>query len=270
MGRALAANTSITHLSLARNRLGGGGIGHLTPGLLSLRSLDLSECGIASAAGAPVLSILLRDGQLTSLLLWNNELGPAGGSLLAAGVALSTTLQRLQLAGTAIGDSGASAIAGALSHAAPLRHLDVSACGISGNGVEAVFTAVAHGAQLQSLSLSGNSSLRASSLAYALQQLPAESGSLTELDLTGVPAAADSTVVASLAAVHSLRTLTLFACGLGGSGAGAVAAQLTGGGWPGLQELDLGGNGIDADAMTHLLSAVRSGGGPALQVRWSA
>jgi Leucine Rich repeat len=67
LGRALAACSSLTQLSLAGNRLGGGGIGNLTPGLLSLRSLDLRDCCIASAAGGPSLSIMLRDGHFTSL-----------------------------------------------------------------------------------------------------------------------------------------------------------------------------------------------------------
>lgn len=208
---------------------------------------------------------MLRDGQLTSLDLRGNELGPAGGSLLAAGLALSSTLQQLQLADTAIGDTGAAAFANALSDTSPMRRLDISGCGFTAEGIEALCGAVAIGAQLQSLTLSRNDGICAAGLAQALQQLPAD-GTLAELDLSEVPAAADGAVIAALAGLKILQKLTLFACGLGGGGAGAVASQLTDGGWLALQELDLGGNEIDAGAAAHLLAAVRHGGGPALQV----
>ena len=83
-----------------------------------------------------------------------------------------------------------------------------------------------------------------------------------------MPAAADSAVIAALAALGSLRKLSLLGCRSSTPGGSAdMAVQLTDGSWPALRELDLCGNDIDAEAMTHLLAAVRNGAGPALQVR---
>jgi Leucine Rich repeat len=197
-----------------------------------------------------------------------NQLGPAGGSLLAAGVALSATLQRLRLADTAAGDAGAAALSSALSDASPVRDLDLSGCGVTDEGVHALCGAIAGGAQLQSLALSRNSGVTAAGLAAALQQLPAAGCGLTELDLSQVPVAAAPAVLAALAALESLRKLSLLGCRSSGPGGSAdMAVQLTDGSWPALRELDLCGNEIDAEAMAHLLAAVRSGAGPALQVR---
>ena len=183
-------------------------------------------------------------------------------------MALSATLQRLRLADTTLGDAGVAALASALSDALPLQHLDLSGCGVTDEGVHALCGAVAGGAQLQSLALSRNSNVTAAGLAAALQQVPAAGCGLVELDLSQVPAAADSAVIAALAALGSLQKLSLFGCRSSGPGGSAdMAVQLTDGSWPALRELDLCGNSIDGAAMTHLLAAVRNGAGPALQVR---
>lgn len=182
-------------------------------------------------------------------------------------MALSATLQQLRLADTALGDAGVQAMANALSDTSPLRRLDLSGCSLTAEGVDALCAAMAEGTQLQTLILSRNGGILAAGLTAALQQLPAAGCGLTELDLSQVPAAADSAVLAALAGLSSLQKLSLFGCRPSGAGGGAdVAVRLTDGGWPALRELDLGGNGIDAEAMADLLTAVRNGAGPELQV----
>lgn len=93
----------------------------------SVTSLDLRRNGLADSASA-LGDALAKNVKLTTLLLGENELGPAGGAAVATGLRRNCTLTCLDLAKNALGDDGAVAVAEALranaSHSA-LRCLDL-------------------------------------------------------------------------------------------------------------------------------------------------
>ena len=106
-GAAIAASLEATHCSVT--------------------SLDLRRNGLASGATA-LGAALAKNLSLTTLLLGENELGPAGGIAVATGLRSNRSLTCLDLANNALGDDGAIALAEALRANAPhskLRSLDL-------------------------------------------------------------------------------------------------------------------------------------------------
>ena len=240
IGGALAANpaAALTHLSIAGNALGDTGLRGLLPGLLMLRSLDLTCCGLNSGGSdaMPLLQGVLLQGQLTSLCLDGNALGAAAGASLGDGAAACTSLRKLSVVDTGLGDAGLSALAARLP-AASLTQLNASGCAADRGGATALFDAVSSGAPLATLSLRANH-LTAGDVAAALATaLP------PQLANGGGPSLANGSAAVANGAAGAVEP-TVAAVPADGVPAAAVEAAA---GFA-LQQLDLSENEGAADA----------------------
>lgn len=191
----LAHADGVRELSLAGNQLGDAGVRALladvaAEGGMRVRCLSLADNKV-SAEGARELVSALREAthagcELRSLDLRWNLLGPAGASVLAEGLLITSeelerasAVSELDVSWNGLGDEGASAIAGALPWARALRSLALDNNNIGVDGARALADAVpllsAGVAALYSLSLTSNRLGRAGlrMLAEALEHAPA-------------------------------------------------------------------------------------------------
>jgi len=122
--------------------------------------LDLSHWSIRLANdGVSVLAESLQRMQrmqLSSIILNNNDIGPAGATSLSSALSKNATLTRISLTSNVLGDSGAGAIAKALKSNNTLRSLDLEENGIGQQGATALAEALVTNRGLESLHLSEN------------------------------------------------------------------------------------------------------------------
>lgn len=122
--------------------------------------LDLSHWSIRLANdGVSVLAESLQRTQrqqLLSIILNNNDIGPAGATSLSSALSKNATLTRISLTSNVLGDSGAGAIARALKSNNTLRSLDLEENGIGQQGATALAEALVTNRGLESLHLSEN------------------------------------------------------------------------------------------------------------------
>lgn len=100
----------LSHLVLRDNFISKHGLVALTPSLLSLRELDLSN-NVLGRKGAVAAGDLIRSSRLSKLDLANNSLGSNGALALAGALSFSPSLTNLGLAHNNICPAGALALA---------------------------------------------------------------------------------------------------------------------------------------------------------------
>ncbi|MBL0216898.1 MAG: hypothetical protein IPQ07_23840 [Myxococcales bacterium] len=135
LGKALP---SLRRLVLTGNGVGDEGAAALAawPHLPQLRTLYLTACDLTSTGVAALVGSGKVAG-LEKLTLAQNELGDAGGEVIAAHAAALPALRYLELAYTQLSDPGAKALAAAVfPH---MRHLDVSGNWCSRNELRATY-----------------------------------------------------------------------------------------------------------------------------------
>ena len=269
-----AVGGGIEELLLGHDSIGGEGLAAVLEGFSSrrksgagsLRSLDLSGCGLEGSAGAAALAAALQPGGglhgLLTLRLDGNEVGPSGVAALAPALGSAASLQQLHLQSCSLGSDGAAALAAALP--ADLTVLDLSGNELGSPGAAALAAALAAGAapRLSKLLLCG-SGLEDGGIAALAEGLAGRRG--LALDLSGNAAGAGA-LTGLLAA--PLVSLCLHDCRLGGSGSGgkdaaaALAEQLAApGACAQLKELDISANGLQAAELLPLLAALAGGEG---------
>jgi hypothetical protein len=109
---ALATNSTLTELKLAKNQIGALGADKAATALAregaSLAVLDLYDNNIGCSVGA--LAEVVRDGNssLTNLDLYKNQITDAGMSQLASALASNVTLSTLNVSGNGFQPGGAA------------------------------------------------------------------------------------------------------------------------------------------------------------------
>eukprot|EP00903_Cladosiphon_okamuranus_P012577 g11774.t1 len=114
-GEALSRNTTIRSLCVGDNNFGDKGVLALVEGLKlnrGLRVLDLEYKSIVSGQG--LCTLLETHATLADLRLGRNQLAESGITALSAGLALSSTLLRLDLSGNLLDAAAAQALGAAL------------------------------------------------------------------------------------------------------------------------------------------------------------
>ncbi|XP_068717233.1 NLR family CARD domain-containing protein 3-like [Montipora capricornis] len=230
LAHAMAANSTVTELTLKYNGIGDSG----------------------AAALAKAVEI---NSTLTTLNLPSNRIGAAGAPTLAKAVENNSTLTKLYLKSNKIGDSGAAALAQAMGVNSALAELDLSYNGICDSGAAAMAEAVEIKSKLTKLYLKSSKTGDSGGVAA-----PAKAGeiksTLTELDLfdNGI---GDSGAVALAKAVEINSTLTkshLSYNVIGDTGAAALAKAVEINST--LTELDLNFNKIGDSGAAALAKAV--------------
>lgn len=284
--RSAAFANRLRTLTLASTHLGDNGLLSLARGKFpSLTKLDVqnNECtatGLAALVEAPFI------GQLRTLRLRNNPLGPAGGMVL--GTLKSPALQVLDLTRTELTDAGlealgrgplgasvsnlalaANQLTGAhLTKLTAARTVDLShnealsvdavaaaACGwtslvLDGCAlVDSDVPALRAASALKALSLSRNPELSLARMGEA--DLP---NSLQSLVLSGCAVATRGWLALAAASLPHLQQLRLNGCQL--TGLGDVPPQA----FPSLEALDIGANRLQdgGSALAHALPALRT------------
>eukprot|EP00759_Apiculatamorpha_spiralis_P007186 PhF_6_TR14241/c0_g1_i1/m.22849 len=127
----------------------------LSENLTQFTELNLT-CYFLGFKGANLLSsCLLNAGQLQSLYLKNNSLGPEGTKTIITGIAGLRNLTLLDLSGNDIGDLGAAALV-EMSRGYELRSLFLAQNCITENGMLSISQYVASSSMLEVLHLQGN------------------------------------------------------------------------------------------------------------------
>jgi hypothetical protein len=115
-----------------------------------------SSCDRAAARGPPPTDARDQQRALTTLSLWNNNIGDQGARALAAALADNATLTTLNLGSNRIGAAGALALEDALEKNATLRTLGFDSNDVGTQGVMALAAALEQNATLTSLNISAN------------------------------------------------------------------------------------------------------------------
>ena len=193
---------------------------------LAFQQGDIKLEGIDDASAAVLAAVLEANTTLTSLNLFNNNLGPAGAESLATALKTNKTLTDLYLAGNNLGPAGAESFARALKTNTTLRNLNLSSNNLGPAGAELPARALKRNKTLTNLYLADNSigPAGAESLAIALKI----NTTLTNLNLSRNklgPAGAESFATA-LKTNTTLTNLNLSSNDLGPAGAEPLATAL--------------------------------------------
>lgn len=128
----------------------------------SLAKIDLSQRGLQASDARLVKMALSQNANLTVLKLGYNNLGDAGVSILAGGIARHKALRLLDLGFNNFGDDGAKALAVALrqaaqtSHCGTLHTLYLAGNLIGEDGALAIADFVRQGTSMRKLYVTGN------------------------------------------------------------------------------------------------------------------
>ena len=250
--------SNIHTISFRANRIGATGAAGLASALVGnakLTSLNLALNNLTDT-GLQILAVPLQAGNLRSLDLACNQLGPAAMECLGG------------LPAARGGGGGSSKRAG--SPGVSLTHLSLRSNSVGDEGVAFLQPLLRAHPSLASLNLMANRiSPHGAQLIAAVLSPPCDTDSpvrLARLDLSSNavgPGDGAQAVARLLLSNGSLRALGLLGNNLGDSGAAVIAAAL--GGNTGLTELDLEANGITRRGAESLAAALR-GPGITLQV----
>ena len=254
---ALAANSSLTSLSLYKNKIGDSGAASLSQALAansSLTNLILWSNEIGDSGAASLSQALAANFSLTNLTLWSNYIGDSGAASLSQALAANSSLTNLRLWSNEIGDSGAASLSQALAANSSLTNLDLRDNKIGDSGVASLFHALAANSSLTNLDLSGNKI--GDSGAASLSQALAANSSLTNLDLrdSKIGPSGAASLSQALAANSSLTSLSLYRNKIGDSGAASLSQALAAN--SSLTNLDLRGNKIGDSGAASLSQAL--------------
>jgi Ran GTPase-activating protein (RanGAP) involved in mRNA processing and transport len=250
--------SNIHTISFRANRIGATGAAGLASALVGnakLTSLNLALNNLTDT-GLQILAVPLQAGNLRSLDLACNQLGPAAMECLGG------------LPAARGGGGGSSKRAG--SPGVSLTHLSLRSNSVGDEGVAFLQPLLRAHPSLASLNLMANRiSPHGAQLIAAVLSPPCDTDSpvrLARLDLSSNavgPGEGAQAVARLLLSNGSLRALGLLGNNLGDCGAAVIAAAL--GGNTGLTELDLEANGITRRGAESLAAALR-GPGITLQV----
>ncbi|XP_038074777.1 protein phosphatase 1 regulatory subunit 37-like [Patiria miniata] len=158
---ALKQNNSVRDLYLAENRLVPSDAIHLGSMLKhnrGLKLLDLRNNHVQDAGLSHLCDGLLdqMEGQLTTLVLWNNQLTQNGMTHLAKALPVLTSLETLNLGQNNLGNDGVHILKDALMKNRSLLRLGLYACRFGDQGTVALAEYVADNWQLVRLDLREN------------------------------------------------------------------------------------------------------------------
>ena len=241
LGRALrgvAGGTSsaarLTSLTLRGGKgLNGEGFTRLVSALTearALRKVDLSSCGLGTAAGSALAAVLDENGcPLERLNLRGNALGAEGAIAMSDALKHSKTLTTLNFAHNLIGADGMRALVAALSGDTSVRELDVQHNGCGDEGCAALETHGLGNLEHLLLGFNGIGADGARSISEALRKRRREDGrDDMERDDDG-----------GARVSKSMRRLDMKCNVLGAEGAQAIADVLKN-----VEELDLSNNSV--------------------------
>ena len=244
--KALAANSSLTNLSLISSSIGDSGAASISQILKdnsSLTDLNLRFNEICASGAASLAEALEGNISLTNLDLSWNSIGLSGAASLAEALEANSSLTKLNLCGNDIGNTGAAPLSQALKASRSLTHLNLSGNKIGASGMALLSRALKANSSLTDLDLSYNE-IGAKGATLLAMSLNFKS-SLTHLNLrcNNIGAKGAKALSQALQAKSSLTHLNLMSNSIGDDGAvslfNAVAVNSS------LKSLDLCSNGID-------------------------
>lgn len=221
---------------------------------LSLKKMDLSDCGIDDKFSEKLAKALSSTTDLVLKINANPDLGVKGTSGL-----MSLSLKEFHASKCNIGESGLQQIFNHSSNMDNLRVLDLSHNNLSPAGIHYVAAQLEQSvcclSQLEELNLAGNQLDENSCQAFAaaLGNLNVQDKiKLSHLDMTDTSCGINGAI--DLIRLVQLRSLILFNNKLGSDGLLTLATVLQGG-HPTLETLDAGGNEATEAGVVALLQA---------------
>jgi len=236
----------VTSLKLSRNVGLCDAIAELaTIDVTAPEKLLLSDCGLVGARHAKSIGCWAARGVQELDLRDNNAFGSEGVEFLLSAMAPAQALRTLRLDGCAIGDDGLEAIAEAISHRGlALEELYVERCEITLAGCELLAQAC-RGRRLATLSVRANV---IGDEGCALLAQCAERLDLSSTSLSGQ--------VLSVLGEQALVSLELFSNPSLGPSVSTWCAGLDSAQWQRLENLDLGGCGMNDEGFLCVINAL--------------
>jgi hypothetical protein len=159
-GKALAAaNTSLTTLLLAGNKLGASGGCAVAASIVtntSLKVLNLQDCGLRDRGSIALANALEANRSLAYCNVCNNAISEYGGLAWSDTLWSNASLSTLILSENPLGDQVAVNIAGVMSRNQTLARLDLASCKVSDEGALSIIDALESNTSLVRLKLSDN------------------------------------------------------------------------------------------------------------------
>ena len=255
--KALAVNSSLTHLDLSKNSIHNSGAASLSQVLevnSSLTNLNLSGNSIRESEPASLSQALEVNSSLTNLDLSGNSIREPGAASLSQALAVNSSLAYLDLSGNSIGFSGAAYLSQALAVNSSLTNLDLSGNSIGESGAASLSKALAVNSSLTNLYLSVN--FFGDSGAASLSRALAVNSSLTILNLArnSIGDSGAASLSQALAVNSSLTNLDLSENNIRDSGAASLSQALAVN--SSLTNLDLSENSIGDSGAASLSQAL--------------
>ena len=155
---------SLKRLNLTSTKMGApgcGAVGKALRKLKNLRYVNLNYNEIGTDGLAALAKSIGKCKQLAELHIEDNEIHggkgtPEAVAAFARGVALTTTLERLQIRRNSIGDKGVASLAKALSSCPNFKHLNIQAIGMTDKGTTSLAEWLPEIPNLRSLDMSRN------------------------------------------------------------------------------------------------------------------
>lgn len=227
--KALAANSSLTNLSLISSAIGDSGAASISQILKdnsSLTDLNLRFNDICASGAASLAEALEANSSLTTLNLCGNKIGNTGAAPLSQALKASRSLTHLNLSGNKIGASGMALLSRALKANSSLTDLDLSYNEIGAKGATLLAMSLNFKSSLTHLNLRCNNigAKGAKALSQALQA----KSSLTHLNLMSNSIGDDGAVSLfnAVAVNSSLKSLDLCSNGIDDSVSATISRRL--------------------------------------------
>lgn len=227
--KALAANSSLTNLSLISSSIGDSGAASISQILKdnsSLTDLNLRFNEICASGAASLAEALEANSSLTKLNLCGNDIGNTGAAPLSQALKASRSLTHLNLSGNKIGASGMALLSRALKANSSLTDLDLSYNEIGAKGATLLAMSLNFKSSLTHLNLRCNNigAKGAKALSQALQA----KSSLTHLNLMSNSIGDDGAVSLfnAVAVNSSLKSLDLCSNGIDDSVSASISRRL--------------------------------------------
>jgi Ran GTPase-activating protein (RanGAP) involved in mRNA processing and transport len=256
--KALHTNKTLKTLNLCQNNIGFNGIIFLAAALRvndSLKHLGLGKNNINAAAMQELCLALMSNTALTHLLLFSNCIEDKGAEALANLLLANSTIVTLDLYANNIKKEGAIALADALHVNCTLTNLSLECNNIERRGGQAIGAALEVNTGLHDLTL-GSDHLEAAAICVSkIVTAILTNKTLKFLTLRGIPKIDCHKLALALEGNISLLGLTLPCCHINSDGAIALAGALMNN--VSLTQLDLAHNEIDDAGAIALADALK-------------